>query len=251
MIIEYQRPKSLEEAIKLLERKNPTSLPLGGGTVLSIKQKKEDFAVVDIQNLGLNKIEVQDNLTTIGAACDLQSLIESSQIGTSLKKAISREININMRNMASVGGTIIAADGCSPFLTALSAMDAQLFWQPGDVETSLSEWLPLRSGKKPGLLLEKIQFSCQVKLEIRSLGRSPQDYPLASLAIAKWQNGRMRIVIGAIRNSHPLLAMDGKGTQEAFEEAKKICKSALEGQKHEAYLASVLPELVRQMAQEL
>jgi CO/xanthine dehydrogenase FAD-binding subunit len=251
MIIEYQRPGSLEEAIKLLGRKNPTTLPLGGGTILSVKQKLEDFAVVDIQNLGLNKIEFDENTITIGAACSLQSLIDSTQVNPELKKAIRREISYNIRNMATIGGTIIAADGCSPLLTALSAIDVKTVWQPDSVEILLGEWLPLRENKKPGLLLEKIQFSNQMKLEIKSLGRSPQDYPMASVAVAQWKKGRMRIVIGADREGVPIMAMDGTGVHGASEAVKQICVTALAGHKHEAYISTVLPELVRQMTQAL
>jgi CO/xanthine dehydrogenase FAD-binding subunit len=251
MIIEYQRPGSLEEAIKLLARKNPPTLPLGGGTVLCVKQRKEDFAVVDIQNLGLNKVEIQENMTVLGAACSLQALIDSKQINPTLQKAMSREDSLNMRNMATIGGTIIAADGCSPLLTALSAIDAKMLWQPGSIEISLGEWLPLRENKKPGLLIEKILYNNQVKLEIKSLGRSPQDYPLANLAIAKWKNGRVRIVIGAVRERYPMMAMDGIGTQGAYEAVKQICATTLAGHKHEAYLSTVLPELARQLTQAL
>ncbi len=35
MIIEYLRPDTLEEAIDLLNRQNPKSIPLGGGTNLA------------------------------------------------------------------------------------------------------------------------------------------------------------------------------------------------------------------------
>ncbi len=251
MIIEYQRPGSMDEAIKLLGRKNPTTLPLGGGTVISTKQKLEDFAVVDIQNLGLNKIDFDENLIIIGSACSLQSLIDDKQIDPTLKKAINREVSYNMRNMATIGGTIIAADGCSPLLTALSAIDAKTIWQPESTEILLGEWLPLRENMKPGLLLEKIQFNNQVKLEIKSLGRSPRDYPMATIAIAQWKNGRVRIVIGANREGYPILAMDGTGVQGAYEAVKQICKTALVGHTHETYFTTVLPELARQMTQAL
>ncbi len=35
MIIEYHRPETLEQALALLSRKNPPTLPLGGGSYLS------------------------------------------------------------------------------------------------------------------------------------------------------------------------------------------------------------------------
>lgn len=35
MILEYHRPKTIDEALALLERDNPRTVPLGGGTTLS------------------------------------------------------------------------------------------------------------------------------------------------------------------------------------------------------------------------
>ena len=50
MITAYHRPGSLDEALKLLSRRSPVTVPLGGGTVLS-HQRGEGIEVVDLQQV--------------------------------------------------------------------------------------------------------------------------------------------------------------------------------------------------------
>lgn len=50
MVIEYNRPKTLDEALSLLSRKGIKTLPLGGGTILN-QPSTERYAVVDLQSL--------------------------------------------------------------------------------------------------------------------------------------------------------------------------------------------------------
>ena len=47
MIIEYQRPQNLKEALILLGREEPVSYPLGGGTVLN-RGVLENIAVMPL-----------------------------------------------------------------------------------------------------------------------------------------------------------------------------------------------------------
>jgi CO/xanthine dehydrogenase FAD-binding subunit len=48
MIVEYHRPESIDAALSLLNRNDPITVPLGGGTVLS-RRITSDCAVVDLQ----------------------------------------------------------------------------------------------------------------------------------------------------------------------------------------------------------
>jgi CO/xanthine dehydrogenase FAD-binding subunit len=76
MITEYSRPKSLEAAIKLLERKDPQTLPIGGGSLISQHNGKK-FAVVDLQDLGLSFIRKENGKTHIGATTTLAQIENS------------------------------------------------------------------------------------------------------------------------------------------------------------------------------
>ena len=79
MITTYHRPKSLDDALKLLSRRTPITVPLGGGTVLS-HQRGEDIEVVDLQALGLNGILERGKLLEVGATVTLQQLLEDARM---------------------------------------------------------------------------------------------------------------------------------------------------------------------------
>ena len=58
---EYHRPQGLTEAIELLRRKEVRTVAMGGGTWLIGEAPRDVEAVVDVADLGLNKIVVEDN----------------------------------------------------------------------------------------------------------------------------------------------------------------------------------------------
>ena len=58
MITIYHRPQTLEEALRLISRPSPRTVPLGGGTLLS-HGATEALEVVDLQALGLASLTRQ------------------------------------------------------------------------------------------------------------------------------------------------------------------------------------------------
>jgi CO/xanthine dehydrogenase FAD-binding subunit len=221
MIVEYHRPKTLEETFALLGRPGLPTYPLGGGTFLS-RHSSESCAVVDLQDLGLNGIELQGNMLILGATAALQSLCESTELSPELKTVISKELSINLRRMATIAGTLVTADESSPMTTALLALDAHLHWSPGEENVSLGDWLPIRKKWTKGKLIINVSIPVQAKLLYESVSRTPGDRPIVSVAIGKWPSGRTRVAIGGF-GSAPLLVMDGPeigGAEFAIEIAR-------------------------------
>jgi CO/xanthine dehydrogenase FAD-binding subunit len=203
MITEYLRPGTLEEAIKLLDRKAPLTLPLGGGSVLS-KSHANSIAVVDLQSLGLNQILISGEKIEIGATATL------SEIETTiddLKKVIRLQAGKNQRNSGTLVGLANVADGRSPLLTYLLALDAQLVWEPGNKTISLADWLPQRGTWHEAKLITKVLLP-RVDVVFDSVARTPKDLPLVAVAVARWASGRMRVAIGGF-GPLPLLVFDG------------------------------------------
>ena len=218
MIIEYHRPEKMEEALKLLSRKEPVTRPLGGGTVLTAPSS-EDYAVVDLQSLGLDELKAKGKNLSMGAALPLQTLLKWSQIPKALAAAIRHEANYSLRQVATVAGSLATADGRSPFGIVMLALDAQLKLQPGKQEQSYGELLPLRDASLVGKLITEITLSGQPKLAYEYVARSPADLPIVALALAQWPSGRTRLAVGGF-GEIPHLAMDGQdasGLLEALE----------------------------------
>jgi CO/xanthine dehydrogenase FAD-binding subunit len=223
MITDYYRPETLPEALELL--KEPDTLPLGGGTLLSTL-KSASVKVVDLQALGLNTLQKKGNNLEIGATVTLQQLLESEHTPDALKEAIKLETPLNIRNTATVAGTLIAADGRSTFTVAMLALDAKLTVD-GRRSTvdRLGEFLPLRPDNLSGSLITSIAIPLNSKLAFESVARTPADKPIICAALASWPSGRTRLTLGGY-GAAPLLAMDGnmprRGTEsDGLEDAAR------------------------------
>ena len=234
MITTYHRPQTLDEALALLTQ--PNTFPLGGGTLLS-HPTVDSVSVVDLQLLGLDSLRAKGNdpstgsgqALEIGATCTLQSLLEFEYCPAALKIAIKLEAPINIRNSATVAGTLVSSDGRSPFAASLLAMDAKVTVvsnQPAVISTG--EYLLA----KPKGLITQITIPLNVKFAFEFVSKTPADKPLVSATLAQWKSGRTRLVLGGYGKS-PMLAMDGteadgieSAAKNAYHEAQDDWASA-------------------------
>jgi CO/xanthine dehydrogenase FAD-binding subunit len=260
MIIEYHRPALLEEALRLLERPEPLTLPLAGGTALN-QPSPERFAVVDLQGLGLNTLHAKGNFLSLGATLTLQSLLESldeaaARGPASLRQALSRcitlEATYNLRQAATVAGTLVAADGRSPFATALLALDATLSLQPGDESLCLGDLLPLRAERLRRRLITRVTLPLNARLAYEVIARTPADRPIVCAAAATWPSGRTRLALGGYGRA-PLLALDGTeadGAEIAARSAYSHAEDAWASAEYRQEMAALLAKRCLQAIQE-
>jgi putative selenate reductase FAD-binding subunit len=221
MITTYHKPKTLDEALELLTR--PNTLPLGGGTLLS-HGTADSVQAVDLQLLGLDSITKSGNNPStgsgqrleLGATLTLQALLESEHCPEPLKRAIKLEAPLNIRNAATVAGTLVACDGRSTFASLLLAMDAKVTVvskQSAEETINIGDLLPLREQIR-GKLITKITIPINVKLAFDHVSKTPADKPLICAALAQWNSGRTRLALGGYGRS-PMLAMDGTEAEGA------------------------------------
>jgi len=202
MITTYHRPQTIEQALTLLNQ--PNTVPLGGGTLLS-HPTTDSVQVVDLQSLGMDFLTPKGNDLEIGATCTLQALFESEDCPTALKKAIKLEAPLNVRNAATVAGTIVSSDGRSPFAAALLALDAKITVAGSQSATvGISEYLLTR----PKGLITAVSIPLNTKFAFEFVSKTPADKPLICAALNQWNSGRTRLALGGYGKS-PLLAMDG------------------------------------------
>lgn len=207
MITEYHRPATIEQALELLARPQPTR-PLGGGTVLSAPAA-ESIAVVDLQKLSLNEIAAQGQTLHIGATATLEALLQTSSIQPALAAAIRHEASYNLRQTATVAGSLVAAGGRSPFGLAMLALDTQLHLQPNNEELAYGELLALGGKSLQGKLITSATISTQATLRYEYVARTPADLPIVALALASWPSGRTRLAACGWGDV-PILALDGR-----------------------------------------
>lgn len=206
MIVEYHRPQTIDEALILLKRTDPPSLPLAGGTALD-RAAPQPLALVDLQSLDLDTIEKRGNVLEIGAMVTLQSLLLAA-ISEALSQVIELEATFNLRQIATTGGTLVAASGRSPLAAALLALDATLTVLPEPQQLGLGELLPLRPESLRGRLITQVAIPANVRLAFETVARTPADQPIVCAAAAMWPSGRTRLALGGY-GSAPRLAFDG------------------------------------------
>lgn len=230
MIVEYHRPETVEEALQLLNRQQPETLPLAGGSVINQPSTRK-IAVVDLQALGLNNCERKGNFLNLGATLTLQDLQEQCNsaaainIQSSLLKSIELEATYNLRQVASVAGTLLAADGRSPFTTAMLALDAMMNILPGDEQVSLGNLLPFRGERLHGRLISRVSIPLNARLAYEYVARTPADRPILCAALASWPSGRMRLALGGF-GAAPTLAFDGMDEIGLDLAAQNACSQA-------------------------
>ncbi len=131
---ELAEPKSLAEAIKLLDPDDAMVRPIAGGTALMLMMKAGVFHPTRLVSLG--KIEKKySGITTgkdglrIGAMTTLSALEYSADV-KKLAPVLTRTLrtlsNVRVRNVATVGGALAHADPHMDLPPVLIALDASL-----------------------------------------------------------------------------------------------------------------------------
>lgn len=207
MIVEYHRPDTMDEALNLISRPGVKSVPLGGGSNLN-QPSKESFAVVDLQNLGLNTIHDRGNFLDFGATVTLQALMAAEGLQPALVQAVRSEAAHNLRQVGTVAGTLVAANGRSPFATAFLALDAAITLLPPNETRSLGDLLHLRAELLPGRLITQVRIPKNARLAYHAVSRTPADQPIVCAAVARWPSRRTRVALGGFGKA-PLMAFDG------------------------------------------
>ncbi|KPL06393.1 hypothetical protein AMJ86_08610 [bacterium SM23_57] len=249
MIIEYHRPDMIDETLSLLSRKSPTTVPLGGGTSLT-RPSSESFAVVDLQELGLNKIVKTGREINIGATVTLQQLLEVDDLLPALKKTIRLEATYNIRNSATTAGVLVGADGRSPFSTGMLALSARLLFLPGNEQVFLGDFFPLRDHYRDGRLITSIVIPTNIKLAYHYVARTPADLPIVCASVAQWPSGRTRVALGGLGPS-PVLAMDGPDPSGAELASRSVFEEAVDHWAGSDYRSEIAGILVKRCLDEL
>ena len=244
--LEYHRPKTLNEALELLER----GVPLAGGTHLTPRLRGIE-ALVDLQDLGLNKMAIGADNLEFGGMVTLQDLVaQADRLPSALVRTAKLEAGWNIRNRATLAGTLVAANGRSPLATTLLAMDAQLVFAPGDEVVPLATLLANADGSRPWAsgrrLITAIQVEVPERLDYEQVARSPVDRPQVCAAVAIGET--LRVALGGYGGAPLLIAEpDGetaaKAAGNAYADAGDVWASA-------EFRASVAETLVRRLVGE-
>jgi CO/xanthine dehydrogenase FAD-binding subunit len=185
----------MPEALELLGR----ARPLGGGTALTPRRTVLP-GVLDLQGLDLAGIEPGDGRLLLGGTLRLQTLTEGiAGLPPALSQACRQEAGWNLRNQATLAGSVVTGDGRSPLLAALLALDGQLRLEPGGEQVSLEQFLAERPGSSNTKLIAGLDLPQAAQLGFEGVARSPADLPLVCAAVSRSGSApdrEWRVVLG-------------------------------------------------------
>ncbi|WP_206076386.1 FAD binding domain-containing protein [Marinitoga lauensis] len=224
---------------------------------MRLSSRKIDLAI-DLQDAGLNYVKIESDELKIGGATTLGE-IERNEI---IKAAFNGELiktlqaiwSVQLRNIATIGGTIFPRLGFSDLITVLLALNT-------DVVLYNNGRMPLEV-----FLEEKIRKDILVELAIKKENRklsfqymrnSFYDFSILNTAVSVDENKDFRIAIGARPAVASLAkkAMNYLKENDNIEEAAKIAAeemtfgSNIKGSKE--YREMIAPVLVRRGLEEV
>ena len=255
-IREYKRAESLEEAWQLNQKRNNRVI---GGMIWLKMENINVGTAIDLSGLGLDKIEETAEGFSIGAMVPLRQIELHEGLNAytdgAVRESVRHIVGVQLRNLATVGGSIYSRFGFSDVLTMFLAMDC-------DVELYKGGILPLQEyAQRPydrDVLVRLIVKKTPMQLYYQSVRNSQTDIPVLTCAAARMETGDYRIVIGA----RPLRAVRFELPAEPALAAEQLAAQFAEGIKAQIvtgsnmrgsaeYRTHLTGVLVRRAAQEL
>ena len=200
---EYHKPTSVPEALALLARTDVNLVPLAGGTrlvgALETRTAPGVDGVVDLGGLPLRAIQtaIVDGAPclSLGALATLTDVCEhegaAALAGGLLVQAAQGEGPVNLRNQATVGGVVVAAERDSEFFAALLALGARVATTSaaGETVTPLADLGAIDGLVTAVLLPEAVEAGA-----IARISRTPADRPIvAAVAVRHGTSTRVAL----------------------------------------------------------
>ena len=211
-IREYKRAESLEEAWQL-NQKRPNRV-LGGMIWLKMENINVGTAI-DLSGLGLDTIEETDEGFSIGAMVTLRHPGLAAYTDGAVRESVRHIVGVQLRNLATVGGSIYSRFGFSDVLTMFLALNASVELYKGGV-VPLAEYAQRPYDRD--ILVRVLVPKEHSRFVYQSVRNSQTDFPVLTCAAAKLADGSIRAAIGA----RPGKAVLYTAAPEAGETAEKF-----------------------------
>lgn len=198
----YVRAQSLEEAWQLNQSRRNRIV----GGMLWMKMGKGSISTaIDLCDLGLNKIEENDEEFSIGAMVTLRQLEKHLGLACyacgAVEKAVQDIVGVQFRNLATVGGSLWGRFGFSDVLTVFLSMDSYVELYKGGI-IPLEEFAAMKYNDD--LLVRLIVRKTPGKFTYSAMRVQRTDFPVLTCAIS-CVNGEYKAVYGARPNKAMVL----------------------------------------------
>lgn len=221
---DYVKVDSLAEAYELCQKRS--SLVVGGMVWLKMTSVTKR-TIVDLSGLGLNRIEETGEEFSIGCMCTLRQLETHeglNQYFDGIFKECTRYIvGVQMRNCATVGGSVYARFGFSDILTCLLALDSYVeLYHGGRIPLKEFAARPVKRDDRD-ILVRIIIKKDGRRAAYASQRNSKTDFPLLACCVANLSD-TWYISIGA----RPAKARVISIREDSFDTLSKMAREAAE-----------------------
>jgi 4-hydroxybenzoyl-CoA reductase subunit beta len=119
-LFEFRSPRTLDEAVRILDGQGPSTVPLAGGTDLLPNMKRRQQVPRTLMSLrhveNLRQIQLSDSGSRLGACLTLTEIAEDPRFRngmTALAQASALVATPHIRNMATLGGNLCLDTRCN------------------------------------------------------------------------------------------------------------------------------------------
>ena len=194
-IREYKRAESLEEAWQLNQKRNNRVI---GGMIWLKMENINVGTAIDLSGLGLDKIEETAEGFSIGAMVPLRQIELHEGLNAytdgAVRESVRHIVGVQLRNLATVGGSIYSRFGFSDVLTMFLALNASVELYKGGV-VPLAEYAQRPYDRD--ILVRVLVPKEHSRFVYQSVRNSQTDFPVLTCAAAKLADGSIRAAIGA------------------------------------------------------
>ncbi len=206
-IREYKRAESLEEAWTLNQKRNNMVI---GGMIWAKTSGRSVNTAIDLSGLGLDAIGETAEGFSIGAMVTLRQLEThpgfNAYTGGAAREALRHIVGVQLRNSATVGGSIWGRFGFSDVLTLFLSMETWVELYKGGL-MPVSEFAALPCDRD--ILVRLFVRRAPARYCYQSVRNTETDFPALTCAAALGEEG-FRIAVGA-RPQRAVLLPDRDG----------------------------------------
>jgi carbon-monoxide dehydrogenase medium subunit len=166
--LDYARPGSVEDAVKLLAAREDARALAGGQSLVNVMKTRvaTPELVVDLNGIeGLRGIRPVDGALEIGAMTTYAAIVESADVAAArpILAAVARTIaDVQVRNRGTIGGNVCSNDPTNHFPPLLAAVEAQftIVGPSGERTVSAGEFFEgvYMTAVHPGELLTSVRI---------------------------------------------------------------------------------------------
>jgi aerobic carbon-monoxide dehydrogenase medium subunit len=224
--VEYARPASVEEALRLLGENDGARALAGGQTLINVMKARaaSPDVLVDLADIGeLRGIELgSDGTLELGAMTTYTDIIDSAEARARpiLGEVCNQIADVQVRNRGTIGGNVCSNDPTNHLPPLMCAVGAQMtiVSESGERTVTASEFFlgVYLTAVGPGELLTRITIPAGKQDGFAAVTLGADGTCIANAAASI--NGSLRVALGCV-DAVPIVVQPSSADEEAVREA--------------------------------